>query len=445
MTGAVAAPPAPRSTAGHDGRPAFHLTAQRGWINDPHGIVHRDGQYHVFMQWVPEEVVWRVPIHWGHVVGDDLMSLRDTATVAIAPGDGDDGIWTGCVVEADGRTLAFYTSVVDGDLGRARIRVAEAEDAGLTRWRKGDVVVATPPGITAFRDPVVFRRDGTWWMTVGAELPDRAAALAWTSDDLEHWSAAGVVAERSAAATDPWTGTLWECPQVIAVDDTTDAMITSVWAEDVSYDTAWAVGHWEHAHFRVDSWSDLSHGRVHYAPSVFRDADDEPSVLFWLRDVVDPGAEWAGALSVPYRIERQDDRLRLALHPDVLRHLGDEVDGDRVEGPFVASWTGTAGDVLELTQQRDRDHAGDGAGDGDAGTSPGDVVRLRLTDEHCLVEAPHRDVVRIPRHGGPVEVVLDGTVVEVLTDGGVGGVVLPEAVATVHVDGADVEVRPLVH
>jgi hypothetical protein len=53
-------------------RPRFHFTAPRGWINDPHGITYRDGQYHLFYQHVPEGLEWAPNCCWGQ----DLLHLR---------------------------------------------------------------------------------------------------------------------------------------------------------------------------------------------------------------------------------------------------------------------------------------------------------------------------------------------------------------------------------
>ncbi|RZI88018.1 MAG: glycoside hydrolase family 32 protein, partial [Microbacterium sp.] len=78
-------------------RPAVHFTPTSGWVNDPHGITARNGRYDVFFQYVPESTEWAPDCHWGHAAGPDLLSLRERA-VALAPGEGDDGIWTGSIV-----------------------------------------------------------------------------------------------------------------------------------------------------------------------------------------------------------------------------------------------------------------------------------------------------------------------------------------------------------
>ena len=84
-------------------RPAFHFTPAAGWINDPHGLRHHNGEYHVFFQHLPGRTEWSEEIHWGHAKGPDLLSLEELP-VAISPGDGDGGIWTGSlVVDDDGR------------------------------------------------------------------------------------------------------------------------------------------------------------------------------------------------------------------------------------------------------------------------------------------------------------------------------------------------------
>lgn len=124
-------------------RPRFHFTAEAGWINDPHGITYREGRYHVFFQHAPGRITWNIGCHWGHGAGEDLLSLAELPN-ALRPGDDDDGVWTGTLVDGGDRARIFYTSVQNGDPDIGRIRVADPVAADWIEWKKGDVVATAP-------------------------------------------------------------------------------------------------------------------------------------------------------------------------------------------------------------------------------------------------------------------------------------------------------------
>jgi beta-fructofuranosidase len=331
-------------------RPLFHFTAATGWINDPHGITFRDGRYHVFFQYVPGSLVWQPNCHWGHATGADLFAL-DEVPIAIAPGDGDGGIWTGSLVTDDaGAARIFYTSTTQPDIGIGRVRVATPEDDHWIGWTKGAFVADAPAGldIVAYRDPFVRREPDGWRMFLGAGLSDgTATALAYHSTDLETWRYEGVALERSTRETEPvWMGALWECPQIVDVDGRS-FMVSSVWDADVLHYAGYATGRYADGRFAADAWGRLTYGPSYYAPSYFVDADGRPCLTFWMRGVDDPDAGWASAHSVPHVLTRTEDRLVASPHPDLERYRTAPVTDGILPGlSGDAVWTPGAGGTL---------------------------------------------------------------------------------------------------
>ena len=95
-------------------RPAFHLSARVGWMNDPNGFSFYNGQYHMFYQYHPYDSHWG-PMHWGHAVSHDLLHWS-YLPAALAPDKDYDnrGCFSGSAVTLpDGRHLIAYTSVTD--------------------------------------------------------------------------------------------------------------------------------------------------------------------------------------------------------------------------------------------------------------------------------------------------------------------------------------------
>lgn len=64
-------------------RPAFHVTAPVGWINDPNGFSTYQNKVHLFYQYHPYSTNWG-PMHWGHVVSSDMIKWEERP-VALAP------------------------------------------------------------------------------------------------------------------------------------------------------------------------------------------------------------------------------------------------------------------------------------------------------------------------------------------------------------------------
>lgn len=411
-------------------RPVVHFSAGSGWINDPHGVVFRGGRYEVFFQFVPGQRVWGPNCHWGHAVGADLLSLEELP-VAIAPGEGDDGIWTGSLVIDDaGDARVFYTSTTTPDFGIGRVRVASPVDEDWIGWRKGEFVVDAPAGldVLAYRDPFVRREGDRWRMFVGAGLTDGTAmALSYVSDDLDSWEYAGVALRRSTVETDPvWMGALWECPQIFDLDGRA-VMVSSVWDADVLHYAGYAVGEYADGVFVPQSWGRLTFGDSYYAPSLFTDADGRACLLFWMRGIGDPDAGWEGAHSVPHVLSLDGDRLVATPHPDVTaHHRAVAVDGVVSGLAADAVWTDVEAGRLVV--------------------SSGGVETVVLSRDRDVLQitGPGMAPASVPV-AGVVRVIVDGPVLEVSSAAGLFGAAISPAGqdVTVSVTAGSVDVSAL--
>lgn len=407
-------------------RPKLHFTAQSGWINDPHGITYKDGRYHVFYQYVPGQTVWGPNCHWGHAVGPDLLSLNELP-VALAPGDGDDGVWTGSLVtDDDGRTVVFYTSTASPNIGIGRVRKASPRDPEWIEWSKGPFVADAPEDldIIAYRDPFVRREDDGWRMFVGAGLRDgTATALSYTSTDLDHWTYSGIALQRSTTETaDVWMGALWECPQIFELDGKA-VMVSSVWDDDVLHYAGYAIGSYTDGIFHPETWGRLTYGNSYYAPSLFTDADGHPCLVFWMRGIGDLEQGWASAHSVPHRLSIRDDRLVATPHPDTAAHRASRAEDASVEG-LTADVVWNHDGVLTVQ------------------SGGMDVVALDRVDQWLTVRVGEATTT-LPV-SGEIRLLLDGPILEISSASGIfGAPIEPEGDELTVTATGTVDVYPL--
>ena len=378
-------------------RPLAHLTAPRGWINDPLGLTAHDGRYHLFFQHVPDSTEWAPECRWGHAVSDDLVTWEHRP-IALEPGDGDDGIWSGSIaIDEDGEARLYYTSVQVPDFGIGTIREARPVDRTWDTWDKGEVIATLPPELDAiaFRDPFVLRDRGTWRMLVGTALADgTAAAASFSSPDRTAWTYDGLAAQRPTTATAPvWTGTLWECPQVFEIDGS-HVLVTSVWDADALHHVAYAVGEYAEGRFVPHTWNQLTFGPGYYAPSFFRDDEGRPCLIFWIRGARDEDAGWTSALSIPHLLHLDGDRLHAEPHPGARRRVP-EIAAEHPQRPLeLKDWDPTRQELLV--------------------TDPTGVETvLRSVEGGIKATGPDGSQTIPCETGAPAEYLLDGPVLEV--------------------------------
>ena len=170
-------------------RPSYHFTPAYGWMNDPNGMVYKDGEYHLYYQYNPYGSKWG-NMHWGHAVSRDLIHWQhlDPAIARDTLGH----IFSGSSVVDIHNTagygknaiIALYTSASDKN-GQIQC-MAYSTDNGRTFSKYESNPVLTPfDGLRDFRDPKVFWYENgkCWYMIVSADKETRF----YKSKNLKKW------------------------------------------------------------------------------------------------------------------------------------------------------------------------------------------------------------------------------------------------------------------
>lgn len=392
-------------------RPVIHFTPERGWMNDPHGVVWHGGQYHLFYQANPNGTEWAQPIEWAHATSDDLVGWRDHGTV-LSPLAGEEGCWSGSVVIDDaGTPQLFYTRPKAGDWQHGQV-IGATGSSDLTTWERwpGEPLIDGPKvtglDLFDFRDPQVRRAGDGWRMVVGAGLRGEGGAVVqFKSADLRTWEFDTLLCTRPAGgALD--TGTIWECPQFLEVDGRWVLIFSAMDGQGLNR-ASFAVGDYDGSAFTPTHWGELEPTGTAYATTTFTDKAGRPCMMSWLREVpagVPSDSTWASAQSIVSVLRVLDGKLVAQPHPDLGRQLPAHADFEgklksEVGRAFVVDVALGADRALDLIVAGER--------------------AWRLTFEPATSELTAQDSngtfrsLQLGREPGPTRIIVDADICEV--------------------------------
>ncbi len=355
----VTAQAAQRRFADDPHRPRYHFVPEENWLNDPNGLIHWNGEYHMFYQYNPAGP-FHGTIHWGHAVSTDLVHWRHLP-VALVPEPGtadEDGCWSGVAVDDNGVPTLIYSGNRDGE---QRACLATSTD-GLLTWQKypDNPIIPAPPEelhLVQYRDHSVWRADDRWYHLIGAGLEGQGGtALLYRSTDLRHWEYLHPLLVGDARRFEPlWTGTMWECPDFFPLDGLY-VLTVSVWNMGQPHYSAAIVGdHHEHRLTPIVEHK-LDYGdRHYYAAQSFTDGQGRRISFGWIQE--GRGAEaqlasgWSGVMSLPRVLSLGPDKqvcMLPAPELTVLRAEHTRLGPTELSSGEIVELAEISGDTLEL-------------------------------------------------------------------------------------------------
>ena len=345
-------------------RPQFHFSPDSMWMNNPHGMVYYEGEYHLFFQYYTDSTVW-APMHWGHAVSKDLIHWQQLP-IALYP-DSLGYIFSGSAVVDWQNTSGFGTQKApplvaiytyhnntlreSGALNYQTQAIAYSNDRGRT-WTKykGNPVIANP-GIKDFRDPkVIWHEASQKWVMVFAAFDH---VKIYNSSNLKDWQQVNEFGKGHGSH-----GGVWECPDLFPMevedtDETKWVMIVSLGdgAPNGGSGTQYFIGHFDGKTFVNDNppekvlW--LDHGRDNYAGVTWSDIpEDDGRRIFlgwmsnWKYANVVPTKRWRSAMTLPrtLSLEQTHHGLRLKSGPveelEEIRSKSFEIKSQAIRGDF---------------------------------------------------------------------------------------------------------------
>jgi fructan beta-fructosidase len=403
-------------------RPQYHYAAAANWLSDPNGLVHWNGEWHLFYQYNPDGEHWG-NMSWGHAVSRDLAQWEELPPALT--GDELGMIFSGSAVIDHANTAGFgteamvaiYTSASDGPQRQSQ-SIAWSNDHGRS-WHKYPGNPVLDPGLADFRDPNVFWHEpsGRWIMVV--VLSDRNCAAIYCSNDLKQWEHLSEISGEDAP------GEVWECPLLIELPIEGGGrrwlFKVDVLRGAPGSGALYRTGSFDGTRFEADrqGWLALDMGTDFYAAIAWhepRDEQDRPLWIGWLGNHAYQGQlplqGWRGAMSVPRRLSLAPAGESLLLRQELAK---DAVSPVPLADPFAESIPASA--KLELPGHCDFRVA--------IADEDGRSLEVELRGSQLLVtrrdpSVPSLDAVQTLalRTTDPIGLWLDVGCLEMLADGG---------------------------
>jgi fructan beta-fructosidase len=290
-------------------RPRLHFSPRAGWINDPNGLIHVDGIWHMFFQHDPHSTVHGL-MHWGHASSSDLVRWTEHP-VALHP-DALGACFSGSAIETpSGEIKLFYTAhSTNPDGSDHQVQCTVHANRSLTQFESDPSnPVIVNPGLAVFRDPkVIWHAPTACWIMV---LTQGQSIGFYSSPDLAQWQHESNFGDGEGRhGTGPW-----ECPDLVelrAPDGTNRWVLIVGIATDGpggGSGTQYFVGRFDGHRFANDNppetvlWMD--HGRDFYAAQTFFGAS-EPTAIAWASNWQyareTPTQSFRGCMGLPRRL-----------------------------------------------------------------------------------------------------------------------------------------------
>jgi beta-fructofuranosidase len=311
-------------------RPKYHFLAPAYWMNDPHGLIYYNGEYHIFYQHNPYGEEWGT-IHWGHAKSKDLV-YWEHLPIALVPSrkHNEENCYSGsCILNNEIPTI-IYTSI-----GPDKPQTTGAEQwlalstDNMISWQKYEknpimtlkLHASENLDIKEWRDPYIWKENDKYYAILAGYIykPHMPVILLYSSPNLIDWEFIKILTKGN------FKGRIkWECPNFFTLKDKQILIVLSfknqIYAKEVyaiDRHVYYTIGVYKNTNFEYYDWNILDHGSLFYAPSTMIDPKGRVILWGWLSAVGTMG--WNGCLTLPRILTlRPDNKLGFKPAPELM-------------------------------------------------------------------------------------------------------------------------------
>lgn len=298
----------------------YHMMPPVGWMNDPNGLIYKDGIYHLFYQFYPYDSKWG-PMHWGHFETKDFIKYQDKK-VALAPDDNENetGCFSGGAILDNNKINLVYTRHFEKDNYKSEtVYLATSDDE--EKYKKVGKLFDNdnlPENFSKsdFRDPAPYKINNKYYIFVGAknEKTNQGMIVVLESETLNNFKYSFSIGPLYEL------GDMGECPSYHKVDGY-DVLVASgchvaelgnSFKNDNS--SVFIIGKidFENKSMKVYNIHECDKGDSFYAPQFIAN-EEKPIIVGWLemwgKDIPTDklNHNWAGALSIPRELKVENN------------------------------------------------------------------------------------------------------------------------------------------
>jgi fructan beta-fructosidase len=312
-------------------RPKIHFAPQKGWMNDPNGLIYYNKEYHLFYQHIPDRTDHNGSLHWGHAKSKDLFNWEHLP-IALRPDQNGD-IWSGCIIVDNMNSSKLQSGIqkvlvaifTQNNKDVQEQSLAFSNDCGMSWTLYPDNPILSNPGLKDFRDPKVFwhPESSHWIMVVAAGH----CVQIYKSQNLLEWDLMSEFGKGEGCQKG-----IWECPDLFKLNVDGQKSLKK-WVMLVSLldgsptngpGVQYFIGEFDGQCFMNDNppeialW--LDYGYDYYAATTFSNfpnSDRRQISIAWMNNwkyaQIIPTKNWRGMMTIPreFSLKYIDDRIRL--------------------------------------------------------------------------------------------------------------------------------------